>query len=76
MARGIACKGICLYPVTAYPGWDNSRHAEVGLFSTPLADGGRKLFQPLLDEVERQKLLFDISPALAGDARITALGAT
>ena len=76
MARGIACKGICLYPVTAYPGWDNSRHAEVGLFSTPLADGGRKLFQPLLDEVERQKLLFDISPALAGDARIAALGAT
>jgi beta-glucosidase/6-phospho-beta-glucosidase/beta-galactosidase len=60
MARGVAVEGICLYPVTAYPGWDNSRHAEVGLFSTPLADGERRIFQPLVDEMERQRLLFGI----------------
>ncbi|HTH27093.1 MAG TPA: hypothetical protein VL918_01320 [Sphingobium sp.] len=58
MAQGIAFAGICLYPVTAYPGWDNSRHAEVGLFSTVLADGERKLYQPLADEVRRQSDLF------------------
>ncbi|TKB88612.1 MAG: beta-glucosidase, partial [Mesorhizobium sp.] len=38
---GAPIQGICLYPVTAYPGWDNSRHAEVGLFSTIHADGSR-----------------------------------
>lgn len=58
MAQGIVFEGICLYPVTAYPGWDNSRHAEVGLFSTVLADGERKLFQPLADEMQRQRGLF------------------
>jgi hypothetical protein len=58
MARGVAFEGICLYPVTAYPGWDNSRHAEVGLFSTPLADGERKLYAPLAEELARQRALF------------------
>lgn len=58
MARGVVFEGICLYPVTAYPGWDNSRHAEVGLFSTVLAEGERKLFQPLADEMRRQRGLF------------------
>jgi len=60
MARGVKFEGICLYPVTAYPGWDNSRHAEVGLLSVPLADGGRKLYAPLADEMERQRGLFAI----------------
>src|SRR3546814_815954 len=63
MGRGVAFEGICLYPVTAYPGWDNSRHAEVGLFSTPHADGERRLFTPLADEVERQRGLFERAAA-------------
>lgn len=58
MRRGASIHGICLYPVTAYPGWDNSRHAEVGLFSTPVADGERHLYQPLADELKRQRRLF------------------
>ena len=29
--RGAPVEGICWYPITAYPGWDNSRHAEAGL---------------------------------------------
>ena len=61
MARGVPFEGICLYPVTAYPGWDNSRHAEVGLFSTPHADGERRLFEPLADEVRRQRELFGLA---------------
>ena len=60
MARGADFHGICIYPVTAYPGWDNSRHAEVGLFSTCVADGTRHLFQPLADEVQRQRALFGL----------------
>lgn len=58
MARGVSCAGICLYPVTAYPGWDNGRPAEVGLFSSPLADGERQLFTPLAQELERQRAVF------------------
>lgn len=58
MARGCDVGGICLYPITAYPGWDNSRHAEVGLFSTPVANGERNLFAPLVEELEHQRTLF------------------
>jgi beta-glucosidase/6-phospho-beta-glucosidase/beta-galactosidase len=61
MRRGVTFQGICLYPVTAYPGWDNSRHAEVGLFSTRHADGERRLFAPLAQELERQRALFAAS---------------
>jgi beta-glucosidase/6-phospho-beta-glucosidase/beta-galactosidase len=39
--RGARVDGICWYPITAYPGWDNSRHAEAGLFSSITADGSR-----------------------------------
>jgi hypothetical protein len=56
--RGAAIGGICIYPITAYPGWDNSRHAEVGLFSAPVASGDRHVFSPLADELERQRGLF------------------
>lgn len=60
MARGADVQGICIYPVTAYPGWDNSRHAEVGLFSTIRADGDRALNAPLFDEIQRQRGLFGL----------------
>ena len=40
MGRGADIRGICWYPITAYPGWDNSRHAETGLLSTIV--GGRQ----------------------------------
>jgi len=60
MRRGVPVLGICLYPVTAYPGWDNSRHAEVGLFSTVGSNGERKLHMPLAAEVERQRGLFGV----------------
>ena len=58
MARGVPVEGMCLYPVTAYPGWDNMRHAHVGLFTTPHSDGRRGLYEPLADELKRQRALF------------------
>lgn len=60
-ALGVPVAGICLYPVTAYPGWDNSRHAEAGLFSNVTADGERHLYQPLADELSRQQRLFGLA---------------
>jgi hypothetical protein len=58
MARGVPVAGVCIYPVTAYPGWDDSRHAQVGLFTTPHSDGSRRVYQPLADELARQQQLF------------------
>jgi hypothetical protein len=66
MARGADIRGICWYPITAYPGWDNSRHAETGLLSTVVANGTRHVDERLLAEFERQRELFE---AMRGDER-------
>ena len=58
MARGAMIEGICWYPITAYPGWDNSRHAEAGLLSTITSDGSRHVDQRLYDELQAQRALF------------------
>jgi beta-glucosidase/6-phospho-beta-glucosidase/beta-galactosidase len=58
MGRGADIRGICWYPITAYPGWDNSRHAETGLLSTVVADGSRHVDLRLLEEFEVQRALF------------------
>ena len=64
MERGADIRGICWYPITAYPGWDNSRHAETGLLSTVVANGTRHVDERLLTEFEVQRGLF----AAAGQA--------
>jgi beta-glucosidase/6-phospho-beta-glucosidase/beta-galactosidase len=66
MNRGADIRGICWYPITAYPGWDNSRHAETGLFSSIVANGTRHVDEKLLAEFEVQRELFD---AMAEDRR-------
>jgi hypothetical protein len=58
--RGADIQGICLYPVTAYPGWDNSRHCEVGLFSPIGSNGKRHVYEPLAEELRRQRAIFGI----------------
>jgi len=58
IGRGADIRGICWYPITAYPGWDNSRHAEAGLLSTITADGGRHVDERLFDEMQAQRELF------------------
>src|SRR4029078_10126782 len=58
MSRSADIRGICLYPITAYPGWDNPRHAETGLLSTVVANGSRHVDERLLEEVERQRDAF------------------
>jgi beta-glucosidase/6-phospho-beta-glucosidase/beta-galactosidase len=61
MSRGVDIQGICWYPITAYPGWDNSRHAETGLLSTVVADGSRHVDERLLAEFEMQRHLFGVT---------------
>ena len=69
--RRARIEGLCLYPVTAYPGWDNSRHCQVGLLSTVGSDGARHVYQPLLDELERQRAIFG-SDERSGPVRAAA----
>jgi len=66
MDRGTPIQGICWYPITAYPGWDNSRHAEAGLLSTVTANGSRHVDQSLLEEFEAQRQLFAEAAASPG----------
>jgi beta-glucosidase/6-phospho-beta-glucosidase/beta-galactosidase len=71
--RGADIRGICWYPITAYPGWDNSRHAEAGLLSTITSDGGRHVDERLFEEMQAQRALFervgDRRPKLAASRR-------
>ena len=62
MDRGAAIEGICWYPITAYPGWDNSRHAEAGLLSSVVSDGSRHVDQGLLEELQAQRTRFGDPP--------------
>ncbi|HVU30263.1 MAG TPA: hypothetical protein VHE36_07680 [Sphingomicrobium sp.] len=58
LSRGVDLRGICWYPITSYPGWDNSRHAETGLLSSVVADGSRHVDTRLLEEFEAQRERF------------------
>jgi hypothetical protein len=67
--RGTDVRGICMYPVTAYPGWDNSRHCEVGLFSSITSDGRRHVFEPLAEELRRQRAIFGVDGDTEAEVR-------
>jgi hypothetical protein len=44
-------QGICLYPVTDYPGWEDGRLCETGLLTQADESGRRHFYQPLVDEL-------------------------
>ena len=56
--QGVPVRGICLYPITAYPGWDDERHTQVGLLTSAGPEGRRKIYEPLALELSRQQRLF------------------
>lgn len=51
MAAGVPIEGICLYPVTDYPGWDDDRHCPTGLLGLPDAAGHRAVDLPTAAEM-------------------------
>jgi hypothetical protein len=67
--RGADIQGICIYPITAYPGWDNSRHCQVGLFAPVGSDGRRHVFDPLYEELQRQREIFGVDQVNPLDIR-------
>ncbi|MFO1067861.1 MAG: beta-glucosidase [Geminicoccaceae bacterium] len=63
---GLPVLGVCLYPVLAYPGWEDGRLCETGLFSAADGDGQRIVAADVAAELARQQGLF-------GEAGFTAL---
>jgi hypothetical protein len=58
MELGVPIEGICLYPIVNHPGWDDDRHCYNGLWDYPNSDGERLIYQPLSDELQRQRQIF------------------
>jgi len=61
IASGVPVHGICLYPILNHPGWEDDRHCYNGLFDYAQTDGEREIYQPLAEEIERQKLYGETS---------------
>jgi hypothetical protein len=57
LRAGLPITGVCLYPITDYPGWDNERQCPTGLWGYPNAAGERPLYPPLARELRRQQRL-------------------
>ncbi|QJQ93860.1 MULTISPECIES: beta-glucosidase [Halomonadaceae] len=59
LKHDIPLEGICLYPITDYPGWSNYRHCRTGLLGYPDPRGTRPLYEPLAEEIACQRMRFD-----------------
>jgi beta-glucosidase/6-phospho-beta-glucosidase/beta-galactosidase len=57
--QGVPVQGVCIYPIASFPGWDDERHRQFGLFSVPRAHGQRDAYQPLAAELARQQELLE-----------------
>ncbi|HEY6805325.1 MAG TPA: hypothetical protein VI306_17240 [Pyrinomonadaceae bacterium] len=55
MSEGVPIEGICWYPIIDFPGWDDDRHCETGLWGFADDNGRRELYAPLAEELSRQQ---------------------
>lgn len=55
MRSGAQIEGICLYPIVNHPGWEDDRHCYNGLWDYADDLGRREIYQPLADELRRQR---------------------
>ena len=63
--EGVPVGGICLYPILNYPGWDDDRHCQSGLWGYPGPGGHRDIHVPLAQELARQIELFRSEPGVS-----------
>ena len=59
LVAGTGVVGLCLYPIVDFPGWDNDRHCQNGLWDYPDEAGNRPIHAPLALELARQQLRLD-----------------
>lgn len=57
LQAGVPLEGICLYPIVNFPGWENERACENGLWGVCDQDGARPIYEPLARELIRQTAL-------------------
>jgi len=62
---GRPVEGICLYPILNFPGWEDDRHCENGLWDYADEDGERAIHGPLALELARQQQRFGRRHGLA-----------
>jgi hypothetical protein len=62
---GVPVEGICLYPILDYPGWDDDRHCETGLWGYAGPSGERETCFDLAQELARQDDLMRREPSPA-----------
>lgn len=55
--KGVIVEGVCLYPIVNHPGWADDRHCHNGLWDYADDLGAREIYQPLADEIDRQRHL-------------------
>jgi beta-glucosidase/6-phospho-beta-glucosidase/beta-galactosidase len=58
LEASVELQGICLYPIVNHPGWLDDRHCYNGLWDYPNEGGEREIYQPLADELQHQRQLF------------------
>ena len=58
LEAGVELQGICLYPIVNHPGWLDDRHCHNGLWDYPNENGEREIYQPLADELQNQRKMF------------------
>jgi hypothetical protein len=59
LQRGVPLEGICLYPIVDFPGWDNDRHCENGLWCYADEYGEREIHAPLAAALREQQDYLD-----------------
>jgi beta-glucosidase/6-phospho-beta-glucosidase/beta-galactosidase len=52
---GVPVEGICIYPITDYPGWEDERYCPTGLLGYVGSDGHRPVDQPFARELSLQQ---------------------
>lgn len=66
---GVPILGICLYPIVNHPGWDDDRHCHNGLWDYADESGRRVIYQPLAEEISKQRECFGNALARSADAK-------
>ncbi len=52
---GVPVEGLCIYPITDYPGWEDERHCPTGLLGSVGPGGHRPVYVLLAQELAAQR---------------------
>ncbi|MDX2162169.1 MAG: beta-glucosidase [bacterium] len=58
LAAGLPLHGICLYPIMSFPGWEDGRDCQNGLWGYAAPDGGRAIYPPLAQALADEQSAF------------------